>query len=81
MREFKIAEPRTADELAALLTEATEPVALMAGGTDLMDELKSGVAAPAVVVDLRRVAGLAGVAGRAVQDRRDDAGRRSGRTR
>ncbi len=62
MREFKIAQPRTADELSALLTEAQEPVAMMAGGTDLIDELKSGVAAAGLVVDLQTVAGLAGIA-------------------
>jgi len=62
MRDFKIAEPRTADELAALLAEAAEPVALMAGGTDLLDELKSGVATAGLVVDLDKVAGLGGIA-------------------
>ena len=62
MREFKIAEPRTADEAAALLAETTEAAALIAGGTDLIDELKSGVSAAGLVVDLRGVAGLAGVA-------------------
>ena len=62
MREIKIAEPRTGDEVAALLTEATETTALIAGGTDLLDELKSGVSGADLVVDLRRVAGLAGVA-------------------
>jgi xanthine dehydrogenase YagS FAD-binding subunit len=62
MREFRIAEPRTADELAALLNETREPVALMAGGTDLIDELKSGVEKAGLVVDLQAVAGLAGVA-------------------
>jgi CO/xanthine dehydrogenase FAD-binding subunit len=61
MRDFKIAEPRTEDELAALLAEATETTALIAGGTDLIDELKSGVATASLVVDLRGVAGLAGV--------------------
>ncbi|OGD12994.1 MAG: hypothetical protein A2V76_03705 [Candidatus Aminicenantes bacterium RBG_16_63_14] len=61
MREFKIAEPRTMDELAALLAESEEPVAMMAGGTDLIDELKSGVATAGLVVDLRTVAGLAGI--------------------
>ena len=61
MREFKIAEPRTVDELAALLAETKEKTALMAGGTDLIDELKSGVAAPDLVVDLQTVAGLAGI--------------------
>ena len=62
MREFKIAQPRTADELAALLAETQEPVALMAGGTDLIDELKSGVSMAGLVVDLQAVAGLAGIA-------------------
>ena len=62
MRDFKIAEPRTADELAALLAETAETTALIAGGTDLIDELKSGVATAALVVDLRGVDGLAGIA-------------------
>jgi len=61
MREFKIAEPKTADELAALLAETTETTAIIAGGTDLIDELKSGVATAGLVVDLRGVAGLAGI--------------------
>lgn len=61
MREFKIAQPRTADELAALLAETKEPVAMMAGGTDLIDELKSGVATAGLVADLQAVAGLAGI--------------------
>ena len=61
MREFKIAQPRSAEELAALLAETKEKTALMAGGTDLIDELKSGVAAPDLVVDLQTVAGLAGI--------------------
>jgi xanthine dehydrogenase YagS FAD-binding subunit len=62
MREFKIAEPRTADETAALLAETKETAALIAGGTDLLDLLKSGVSAADLVVDLRGVAGLAGLA-------------------
>lgn len=62
MREFKIAEPRTAEEVAALLAETTETAALMAGGTDLLDGLKSGVATAGLVVDLRKVAGLGGIA-------------------
>ncbi len=61
MREFKIAQPRSVEELAALLAETKEKTALMAGGTDLIDELKSGVAAPDLVVDLQTVAGLAGI--------------------
>lgn len=62
MREFKIAQPKTIEELAALLTETKEKAVLMAGGTDLIDELKSGVAAPDIVVDIQGIAGLAGIA-------------------
>jgi xanthine dehydrogenase YagS FAD-binding subunit len=61
MREFKIAEPRTAEEVAALLAETAEPAALIAGGTDLLDQLKSGVSPAELVIDLRGVAGLAGI--------------------
>jgi len=61
MREFKIAEPRTVDELAALLAESQEAAAMMAGGTDLLDLLKSGVATAPLVVDLQKVAGLSGM--------------------
>lgn len=62
MNDFRIAQPKTVDELDALLTETTEKTALLAGGTDLVDELKTGVATPALVVDLQTVAGLAGIA-------------------
>jgi xanthine dehydrogenase YagS FAD-binding subunit len=61
MREFKIAEPASADAAAALLNETTETAALIAGGTDLIDLLKSGVSAAGLVVDLRTVPGLAGI--------------------
>jgi len=61
MREFKIAEPLSADAAAALLSETVETAALIAGGTDLLDELKSGVSAAGLIVDLRTVPGLAGI--------------------
>ena len=61
MREFRIAQPKTVEELAALLAETKEKALIMAGGTDLIDELKSGVAAPDLVVDIQGVAGLAGI--------------------
>jgi xanthine dehydrogenase YagS FAD-binding subunit len=61
MKEFKIAQPRNVAELAALLTEGGGNTALMAGGTDLLDELKSGVSTADIVVDLFAVPGLAGI--------------------
>jgi len=61
MREFKIAEPASADAATALLVETAETAAIIAGGTDLLDELKSGVSAAGLIVDLRTVPGLAGI--------------------
>jgi xanthine dehydrogenase YagS FAD-binding subunit len=61
MREFKIAEPVSADAAAVLLGETTETAAIIAGGTDLLDMLKSGVSEANVVVDLKSVPGLAGI--------------------
>jgi xanthine dehydrogenase YagS FAD-binding subunit len=61
VKDFRIAQPKTIDELAALLAETTEKTALIAGGTDLLEELKSGVAAPDLVVDLQTVAGMSGI--------------------
>jgi xanthine dehydrogenase YagS FAD-binding subunit len=61
MREFRIAQPKTVEELAALLAETKEKVAIMAGGTDLIDELKSGVAGPDIVIDIQGIEALAGV--------------------
>ncbi|MDH4196334.1 MAG: xanthine dehydrogenase family protein subunit M [Candidatus Aminicenantes bacterium] len=61
MNAFKLAQPRTTDEVAALLAAARPGLFLMAGGTDLLDEMKSGVVSPEVVVDLQAVQGLAGI--------------------
>ena len=61
MNSFKLAEPQTADQVAALLVPPRSGFFLMAGGTDLLDEMKSGVVRPEVVVDLRRVQDLAGI--------------------
>ncbi|HSQ79068.1 MAG TPA: FAD binding domain-containing protein, partial [Candidatus Bathyarchaeia archaeon] len=61
MRDFKIAEPASVDAAAALLGETTENAALIGGGTDLLDLLKSGVSEATLVVDLRGIAGLAGI--------------------
>jgi xanthine dehydrogenase YagS FAD-binding subunit len=61
MRDFKLAQPGTVDELAAVLSEGPGAMTLMSGGTDLIDLLKSGVAAPDIVVDVQGIAELAGI--------------------
>lgn len=59
MKNFKLAEPRTVEEALALLSEKKERTHLMAGGTDLLTEIKEGVVEPELVIDLKTIDGLA----------------------
>jgi len=57
MPEFRLARPTTCDEAVSLL--AAQPEArLVAGGTDLVPNLRRGLATPALLIDLRAVKGL-----------------------
>lgn len=58
MKNFKLAEPRTLEQALALLSTTAEKVFLMAGGTDLLAEIKQGVIEPDIVLDLRTTSGL-----------------------
>jgi len=53
-----IVHPETVEEAAALLAEAPADTMLVSGGTDLLPNLKHGLAAPRRLVSLRRLAGL-----------------------
>ncbi len=58
--EFTLHRPATLAEAAAVL--ASEPGArLVAGGTDLLPNLRRGLERPAMLIDVSRVAGYAGV--------------------
>ena len=60
--EFTLQRPRTLAEAAALL--AAEPAArLVAGGTDLLPNLRRGLERPRVLVDLSGLAGFDAVEG------------------
>jgi xanthine dehydrogenase YagS FAD-binding subunit len=58
MKEFKLAEPRTLQQASALLAQSDGRAALLAGGTDLLAEMKEGVRAPEMMVDLMTIPGL-----------------------
>jgi xanthine dehydrogenase YagS FAD-binding subunit len=58
MKDFKIAQPQTLSQVTSLLAEKKEGYYLMAGGTDLLDEIKNEVIEPEAVVDLKAVPGL-----------------------
>jgi xanthine dehydrogenase YagS FAD-binding subunit len=57
MNNFKLAQPQNIEQAASLL--ADKKVFLMAGGTDLLDEIKNEVIHPDVVVDLKSIPDLA----------------------
>ncbi len=57
MKQFKIAEPQTLEQVTSLSPEE-KTYCLMAGGTDLVGELKDGIIEPEIVVDLNKISGL-----------------------
>jgi xanthine dehydrogenase YagS FAD-binding subunit len=58
MRNFKMAQPQTLDQVTSLLSEKREKYYLMAGGTDLLGEIKDEIIEPGVVVDLKSISSL-----------------------
>jgi 4-hydroxybenzoyl-CoA reductase subunit beta len=58
---FELAEPRTLGEAVALLTEHGEDAQLIAGGTDLVPNMKHELFTPRVVISLAHLAELRGV--------------------
>jgi CO/xanthine dehydrogenase FAD-binding subunit len=55
MRRFDLALPTTVDECLAILAAHGGRAALVAGGTDLLPQMKNGVVRPGLVVDLSGV--------------------------
>lgn len=58
MSNFKIAQPQTLDQVTSLLSERREKTYLMAGGTDLLGEIKDEIIEADLVVDLNTIADL-----------------------
>jgi len=55
MQSFSYVRPTTVEEAIALLTEHGEGARLLAGGTDLVIELRNRWRKPKIVVDLKRI--------------------------
>lgn len=69
MQPFELLEPRSLDEALELL--ASDPDARpLAGGTAMVVMLKQGLLRPDRLLNLRRIAGLAGIAGEATDELR-----------
>ncbi|RVU35807.1 xanthine dehydrogenase family protein subunit M [Hwanghaeella grinnelliae] len=54
--------PETVDSAVALLSGATGSARILAGGTDLLVQMKSGVVEPDLVVDIKRIDGMKSIA-------------------
>ncbi|MBL8920701.1 MAG: FAD binding domain-containing protein [Myxococcaceae bacterium] len=59
--EFTVHTPASVDEAVALLAKLGPGAMLLAGGTDLLPNMKQGLHAPAHVVSLQRLGALRGV--------------------
>src|SRR5262249_18772221 len=62
MRRFEFVQPATASEAIALLSRHGPRASLLAGGTDLLVEVKESIRAPDVGIDCKRIPGLADLA-------------------
>lgn len=58
MRDFDYIAPTTLDEAVALLAEQNGRARALAGGTDLIDHVRTGRLEPDVVVDIKRIPDL-----------------------
>ena len=61
MKEFRFAQPQSLNQVTSLLSKEKPRYSLIAGGTDLLDEIKNNIIAPEVVVDLKSVPDLASI--------------------
>ena len=59
LREFEYHEPTSLDEASRILAEAETDARVLAGGTDLVVDMKTGRMRPSTVVNLKRIPGLA----------------------
>ena len=55
--EFSYLAPRTAAELAAVLDGNKADGKILAGGTDLIPNIRNGIMKPRVVIDIKKFAG------------------------
>jgi CO/xanthine dehydrogenase FAD-binding subunit len=55
---FEYARPRSVDEACRLLAEGGRDAAILAGGTDLLVELRNASRSPSLLVDVKRIAEL-----------------------
>jgi len=61
LRRFDYFEPTSLDEATRILAAAPSDARVLAGGTDLVVDMKTGRMRPSTVVNLKRIPGLSGI--------------------
>jgi carbon-monoxide dehydrogenase medium subunit len=61
LHQFTYLAPRTRAELHSVLADNGAAASLLAGGTDLLVNIRAGLARPKIVVDAKKVEGLGGL--------------------
>ena len=61
MPSVNFAAPTTVDEAVKILADASGTAKMLAGGTDLLVQLRSGRVRPDLIVDTKRIPGLIGI--------------------
>ncbi len=55
---MRYARPETAEQASALLAQETGTTRVLAGGTDVLVQLKAGMVEPDLIVDIKRIDGI-----------------------
>ena len=61
LQNFQYAAPTTRSELRALLAERKGNARLLAGGTDLLVNIRNGIMKPEFVINVKKVEGFSGI--------------------
>lgn len=61
MQQTQYAAPRSIDEAVKLMVDAEGRGRILAGGTDLLVQMRAGNAAPGMIVDVKRIAEMTGI--------------------
>ena len=61
MKQIRFAAPTSIDEAVGLLAEANGSARVLAGGTDLLVQLRSGMTRPELIVDIKKIPELRAV--------------------
>ena len=61
LREFSYHEPESLEAAIGILAAGGDGARLLAGGTDLVVDMKTGRMRPSIVVNLKRIPGLSGI--------------------